>query len=415
MTEISTEYNRKILVLHAHNTFNNGSFMLLINFINYISLATENKITFYVELQSDEDFRRLDLQLPADINIINLGFNITSNGKGSILGKLGTLYRKLFMDRRYFKILGISAIIILGGDDLSEYYKGWKVASDLMRIKLYAKKIPVFLVGQTIGPFNSWRKRFAQRCLKKTSIYFRDIISMESYVKSTDAGYTMLGADMAVLELPEIITGNELLEDLNLKQNKFLTIIPSGFYQLYTNNRNDYIRCWKEILKYLIESDELKDHKFLFLPHVTRPEDDRLIINEIIHSFGEFQDRIVFENKEYTPDIARHLIGNSYFIISGRMHPAVSAFQQRKPVITLAYSLKFDGVIGEAFGLNEIIINCGKSSKWEDTEVVEELKNKVLFLTKNYENVVSIIDNNLVEQIQLAQKQIDDIAAKINI
>jgi colanic acid/amylovoran biosynthesis protein len=388
--------------------------MLLINFIHYFSIASESKHTFYVELQSDEDFMRLKSQIHEDINIVNLGLSITSHTSKSVFGKLISLFRKLFMDRRYFKMIGISAIVILGGDDLSEYYKGWKVASDLYRIKLYSNAIPVYLVGQTIGPFNSWRVKFAKKCFKKVKLYFRDEISLNSYLQNINTGYTMLGADLALLELPVMITGNELLESLNLEQNKFITIVPSGFSALYTNNRDNYIIVWKKILSYLLEDESLKSYKLLLLPHVTWPEDDRVIIREILLDSGGNSERIIFENKEYTPDVARYLIGNSNFVISGRMHPAVSAFQQKNPSITMAYSLKFSGVAGEAFGMKDLVIDCGESSDWESLKVVSELKSKVAYLQQNYQQILSNINNNLGKQVQLAQNQINDIADKIN-
>ncbi len=366
-------------------------------------------------MQSDDDFQRLKKQLPADIDLVNLGLNINSRASNNFFGKLGTLFRKLFLDPRYFKMIGISAVVILGGDDLSEYYKGWKVASDLYRIKRYSGKIPVYLVGQTIGPFYSWRIGFAKKCLKNVSIYFRDKISMLNYQQNIKAGFAMLGADLAVLDLPLKNIGFEVSEKLNLKENMYITIVPSGFSELYTSNKEGYILKWKDIINDLLENENLKDKMLLFLPHVTWPEDDRAVIKEIIDTAREYSQRIVFEDKEYTPEIARYLIGNSYFIISGRMHPAVSAFQQKKPAITMAYSLKFSGVVGEAFGLSDLIIECDSDKAWKNSDIVVMLNDKVKLLYNNYSKFIDIIEENLELQKQLAQKQINDIAAKINI
>jgi colanic acid/amylovoran biosynthesis protein len=366
-------------------------------------------------MQSDDDFQRLKKQLPEDTDLVNLGLNINSRASDNFFGKLGTLYRKLFMDPRYFNMIGFSAIVILGGDDLSEYYKGWKVATDLLRIKKYSKKMPVYLVGQTIGPFKSWRVGYAKKCFKKVNIYFRDKLSMDNYQQNIKSGSTMLGADLAVLELPNIVTGFDILERLHLKENMFITIVPSGFSELYTSDKENYIKSWKNILNNLLENDSLKDKKFLLLSHVTWPEDDRTVIKAIINGTADISERIVFENIEYTPEIARYLIGRSYFIITGRMHPAVSAFQQNKPAITMAYSMKFFGVIGEAFGLKDLIVDCDKDSEWTNSDIADELNNKVDLLIENYSQLLEIISKNREIQIQLAQKQINDIADKINI
>jgi hypothetical protein len=55
---------KKIAVLHAANTFNNGSFMLLINAIQLLHLKYEN-VHFYIEFNSIEDKCRLEKKISA--------------------------------------------------------------------------------------------------------------------------------------------------------------------------------------------------------------------------------------------------------------------------------------------------------------------------------------------------------------
>jgi len=75
--------------------------------------------------------------------------------------------------------LGIDGLVILGGDDLSEYYKGWMIWTDLAILKKISKKINIYLIGQTIGPFNSWRKKYAKYCFKNCQIILRDTLSAD--------------------------------------------------------------------------------------------------------------------------------------------------------------------------------------------------------------------------------------------
>ena len=54
-------------ILHAQNTFNNGSFMMLINLIWYFvgHAQEQDRITFWVEQDGKENFQRLMEALPS--------------------------------------------------------------------------------------------------------------------------------------------------------------------------------------------------------------------------------------------------------------------------------------------------------------------------------------------------------------
>jgi len=155
---------------------------MLINLIWYYIKHTpaDSRITFWVELDGYDNELRLRKALSGDllsdrrIEIRSLPLKITSVDNSSFIRKSFRLLGKFYRHPAYFRKLGIDSLIILGGDDISEYYKKWMILSDLYRIYRYSRSFPTVLAGQTIGPFHGIREKAAARWLSKTIIYTRD-------------------------------------------------------------------------------------------------------------------------------------------------------------------------------------------------------------------------------------------------
>ena len=86
-----------------------------------------------------------------------------SNRLSFLVDKVMFRYRNLVK-----QLNDCNAIIILGGDDISEYYGVLKLMDILLRmrsLKRAGKKI--YLLGQSIGPFFSWRIPLAKNVLRE--------------------------------------------------------------------------------------------------------------------------------------------------------------------------------------------------------------------------------------------------------
>ncbi|NLM03437.1 MAG: hypothetical protein GX214_00225 [Clostridiales bacterium] len=92
---------------------------------------------------------------------------------------------------------------------------------------------------------------------------------------------------------------------------------------------------------------------------------------------------------------ARLVLGNGLFSISGRMHGAVSTFQMEKPSISLSYSVKYKGVIGQGLDCEDLIVEASNDQKWVDGKVMTETINKIDYLINNYDDIVLKIKDNL--------------------
>ncbi|HHU76362.1 MAG TPA: polysaccharide pyruvyl transferase family protein, partial [Firmicutes bacterium] len=171
----------KVMVSHIPNTFNYGSAMMAINLIYYLNKKINDNVGFFVDTRTDEDLQNLikstglknieaNNKLPDKKDFIATGKNVNMdlNWIGAYCDEITNYY---------------NCFIVLGGDDLSEYYSKEQVTYELFKINRIAAKIPVLLIGQTVGPFTAWRKGYAVDMLKTSRIFTRDYLTSE-YLKN---------------------------------------------------------------------------------------------------------------------------------------------------------------------------------------------------------------------------------------
>ena len=103
----------KINIKHISNTFNYGSCMMAITLISQINDDVEN-VVFYVDADSDMDLDRLK----EETNIKNIFRDNIERSSNFIIKSINKLKRI-----KLNKIIEeINTVIVIGGDDISEYY-----------------------------------------------------------------------------------------------------------------------------------------------------------------------------------------------------------------------------------------------------------------------------------------------------
>ncbi|HHU75814.1 MAG TPA: polysaccharide pyruvyl transferase family protein, partial [Firmicutes bacterium] len=200
-------------------------------------------------------------------------------------------------------------------------------------------------------------------------------------------------SDLAFLKLPgqDDYNAELILDKYNLQKDNYITMIPSGLVRCYTDNRKKYIENLIRIIEYIITVRRIK---IVLMPHVLRPEtsDDRIIIREIIKQIGKvYLEKLIIIDDIMLPLDARVILGNGIFSITGRMHGAISTFQMNKPAISLSYSVKYQGVIGEGLACHDLIVEASDYKKWENGEVALETINKIEYLFNDYTTFVTRI------------------------
>lgn len=409
----------KLLILNAPNSYNYGSAMMAINVMYYLN-KINNNAKYVLLVNTEDDYIRYIKETNNQLKIIKLLKNKLPFRANNKLLKFFEFRKKTITEENNLLDYKPSGAIVLGGDS---FYEGYGIINLLLKFYKYNRlvnQIPLFFIGQTIGPFKSWRRYVASSIMKKWHIYTRDSWTKDYLRDSLNLKENIYqSADLAFLDLPQQ-NNKELKENIlnkyKLYPNKYLTIIPSGITQYYTSNKNEYLKSWFHIIRKLIESDELKNCKIVLLAHVVGPKnvDDRVIINELMESMSlKEKQRIVAITDVLLPSQARLILGHGLFTITGRMHGAISTFQMGKPAISLSYSPKYQGVIGDGLGMTDLIIEANDNNLWESENIVKLVMKKVSFMTSNYTQLIADIKLVVGQAKVLAMKQIKDIANKL--
>ena len=391
----------RILVRHIPNTYNYGSLMMAITAIDYLNRYLEHA-EFFVDCRTQEDLNRLRQETKLDNIQMAYEHDIVSN---SVFSKIVKRFR---IAKKQGELYDVK--IVLGGDDISEYYgkRGWIIKFPLMIIEGFS--VPTILLGQTIGPFTSYRKLLARLALNRTRIYTRDDETLR-YISSLGIKTGARGRDLAFLELPNQDAARSILTQHNLRENSYVTIVPSGLTKSYTSNYDNYLDEQHNIIKKLLSNDMLRDKFIVLLAHVKAPgTSDRKVIEDLEIRFDEAErDRIVTIKEDLLASEARAILGNGLFTITGRMHAAISTFFMRKPAISLSYSVKYKGVIGQGLGMSNLVIESADDSLWATGQISQLVDEKVEYVLENYQTLVHEIDQNVTRTTEMVREQLDNV------
>lgn len=387
------EKRTKILLEHVPHSLNYGTTMMAINFINFFK---DKNVDIFLDTQNIEDISRLKESCEYS-NIYKDSF--FKRRKNKFIRIFYKLFIQPFVLRKY------DYIFILGGDDLSEYYGRLLFFINALSMMMYSQKRKrLFLLGQSVGPFTGINKLIAKILIKNSNLYTRDTYCSEYLRNNLKINYFKEMKDLAFLDLP--FQKNEridILNKYNLEESKYISIVPSGLYKSYTLNYNTYLKNWIQVIETLLEN--YPKEKILLLAHVVSSDSssDINIIEDIYSSISfEKRKQIVKIITPILPVEARYLLGNSIYTITGRMHAAVSTFQMYKPAISLSYSIKYKGVIGD-LGRSDLIIEASNNSIWEKYLVKEKILDKIKYLKENYTNIIKEIK----ESIDITKKEVE--------
>lgn len=355
----------KIKLFYIHPT-NYGNLMMASSFIyNFNLLWTERhgvSPMFYVDVLDDEELERVKKSLPKGIEIYRE--NLFDRKRRGILGKIEKL---LNISREiYFNHKNYDVCAVLGGDCISQYYSAQVFVSDMIKFKHISQKMPFYLVGQTMGPFHGYAVRLVQNCLRRCKIYVRDHDCYEYVTGMFRFPYIEETRDLAFLDIP-YQNDMEIQENVLRKytgNRPYITIVPSGANKQYTSKLDEYVGEYAKIIDRVLTDTK---YDILLLAHVIHVEDsnDKKIIDMLLPRLEEeYKKRIYVVNSLLQPYEARIILGNGLATITGRMHAAVSSINMGTVPICLSYSVKFKGVIGDEFGLNDYIYQCRGDEFW---------------------------------------------------
>ncbi len=395
-----------INVTHISNTFNNGSLMMAITAISYINTHVDN-VRFFVDCQTEEDLERLKKETGiTSIEMMPQRHAVPSRSK------LAKLIRRLKEARTDGTLYDVR--IVLGGDDISEYYqkRGWLVSFPLMFFEQLS--LPTILLGQTIGPFTSYRRLLAKFALSRAKIYTRDDDTVE-YMRQLGLRSVHAGRDLAFMKLPNQDVAKVVLAEYNLVDRPYIVLVPSGLVRCYTSNYPVYVDEHYNIIRGILSDERLANMHVVLLAHVRAPgTSDKTVIEDLYQRLtDEERIRVIAITDDLLASEARAIIGNALFTITGRMHAAVSSFFMRKPAISLSYSVKYEGVIGKGLDLRELVTEASGDELWETEQISKAVLSKINYVLENYDNLIRKIDREVEVTTAVVINQLESVVGDI--
>ncbi|MBQ8999565.1 MAG: polysaccharide pyruvyl transferase family protein [Clostridium sp.] len=394
--------------------------MMVTNFMYYLDKEMKKNNTYLLDVTNNEDlenYKRQYNQGDMEKQMIDYDFTYASNIMQRLINKIKRDYTNKYATDKLIKKMtnNMDVLIVLGGDDLSEYYSIELLKKEFYRLNSIKKECKTILVGQTIGPFKEERIQLAKESFNGISIYSRDPWTTRYLKNDLDAKKVEDSADLAFLPLPgqdNLNIKDSILKKYNIINRKYITIVPSGLYKSYCSNKEKYVENIIGIINYI--SKNYKEYNIVLLPHVLRNSeiDDRNIIKEIENKLGKRED-IIYIYDEMSPLQARFILGNGELTITGRMHGAISTLQMRKPAISIAYSVKYKGVIGEGLNLNELIVEGSKKDDWEKNTIEKNVCDKLEYIFNNYNNLIEKIDDKVKDAVNKSECMIKNIAENL--
>lgn len=392
----------KIRIEHTGNPMNYGTNMMVTNFMYYIDKYSSTKKIYELDVYNDKDLENYKYQYKAGImtrKTIDYNLCYSKSFIEKVINKIKRDFFSSYYMKKNLKALcsDTDTLVILGGDDLSEYYGLKSLEKELFRISYIKDKMNLYLVGQTIGPFKEDRLDKAKIAMEGVEIYSRDPWTTQYLEQSLKLRHIVDSRDLALLPLPSQDNKNieeDILNKYFLNRDEYFTVVPSGLYESYCSDINTYIDNWLEIIKYLKKVNPNK--KIVLLPHVLRSKevDDRNIIRKLKEKLFDIND-LVYIDDELSPLQARFILGNGILTITGRMHAAISTLQMNKPAISISYSVKYNGVIGEGLGLRALIVSGEDDSMWINKNVQQDVIKKIDHVLENYETIKNEISINI--------------------
>lgn len=230
------------------------------------------------------------------------------------------------------------------GDSFADIYGNKRFLFQLAsKIAVIAKRKPLILSPQTIGPFKQrWARLIAAAIMRRCAhVFARDKLSadyLENLGVSGNTGEVIDVAFRLPYEQPEGRTQERLKVGLNVSGLMFSGGYTGGNQFGLTV---DYPLLMRKLLAAWVERDDLE---VWLVPHVIPDslpaDDDRIAIHALAEEFPKARIAPSFKS----PSEAKTFIAGLDFLTGARMHACIAAFSSGVPVVPLAYSRKFEGL-----------------------------------------------------------------------
>lgn len=288
-----------------------------------------------------------------------------------------------------------AVVDISGGDGFSDTY-GTKVLLRHSLGKLIALHLgkPLIIFPQTMGPFRTRVSRLLARYLLRRAdlVCVREQISKEIVQEMLGrSGNVVCLADMAFLmQAADISTAPHLSVELP-STTKFIGFNVSGLLwnraQKISGSDNaalDYQKMCVGMVRRLVQET---GRLVVLIPHVFSENSaigDLGACRRVQEQLSDLGDKVLLLHRDYSAPEIKAIIARCEFFVGARMHACIAALSTGTPVVPIAYSHKFAGIL-QQFGIVEWLIDPKHLSPEQAIELVlsgyehrEEIKERII-------------------------------------
>lgn len=264
------------------------------------------------------------------------------------------------------------ALSLAGGDSFSDIYgMNRLVYVSLPQLLVILLGKPLVQLPQTYGPYRRASARWMARFILKRSVqvFSRDQAGLETLRKlmpeTRGALSPKFAYDMGFALTPQAPPAKVLEQIKRIRVGGPLVGLNiSGLLYMggYTRDNMFGLRCAyprlvREVIDFLIRR---QGAQVLLVPHVLSespsPEEDGHVTIALHDELaGRYAQRLHCLDGRLAASEVKYVIGQCDFFVGSRMHACIAALSQGVPVVGLAYSHKFAGVLESVGGGCEVV------------------------------------------------------------
>lgn len=265
----------------------------------------------------------------------------------------------------------------------------------------YKKGIPYILWGATVGPFEDRPDRLhliTEHLRKAKLIFARDTATVNYLESKSIKDNVKRVADPAFLMSPERCDIARFLPKENRRPILGLNFSPLA--GRYYPDKEQFIR---EIIKTCEAVIQTFSISIVLIPHVFTPfefesYDDLQFHARIYEGIDDkLKERIGLVSEDIGARPMKHLISQLSYYAGARMHSTIAAFSMKVPTISLAYSMKAEGLNQDLFGHNEWVLSIADFT-------AERFCEKLQRLISKKSQVQSVLETKIPQMRELAMK-----------
>jgi polysaccharide pyruvyl transferase WcaK-like protein len=262
------------------------------------------------------------------------------------------------------------------GDSFADIYSKRRFHMQIAtKLAVLAKRRPLILSPQTIGPFDRWSSRWMAKLIMKrcAQVFARDGLSAE-YLRSVGLSDNMSEAIDVAFRLPYTKPESERSKKCRIGLNVSGLLFSGGYeggnqFGLTV----DYPRLIRDLLTEWCGDEQ---NEVWLIPHVLSDQvprdDDRVAIAQLASEFPAAHKAPDF----MSPSVAKSFIASMDFVTGARMHACIAAFSAGVPVVPFSYSRKFNGLFN-SLGYGWLADGKCMGNEEAQSKIVEGLKRRL--------------------------------------